>query len=212
MKRLLFVLALMALATPAYADGLALTYKDVSELTDLDGASVADGDFFILYDASAKDFVKTSAEGFAEVTASINGLTATATELNAAVDLSVASEIATADPAPAQSECGKTIFLNSTTEFATTLPAPLQGCKFSVVVKAAPSGADYTIVTTGADIIYGNSVSGDGALNASAEDTISLKSGSAVVGDRVDLFSDGTNWYATAITFTSAGITFTSAI
>ncbi len=47
-------------------------------------------------------------------------------------------------------ECGGTFFLNSATEFQTTLPAMntvSSGCYFKFIVKAAPASANYTIIT-----------------------------------------------------------------
>src|SRR5690242_12822680 len=44
-------------------------------------------------------------------------------------------------------DSGATLFLNSATEFATTLPAVAAGLRFTFIVKAAPSGASYTVVT-----------------------------------------------------------------
>jgi len=81
-KYLILIAALAFMATPAHADPRDVPNKSISEYSDLAGASVADGDFIKVYDASTGNWVKTSMEGFAEVTASINGLTASAAELN----------------------------------------------------------------------------------------------------------------------------------
>ena len=45
------------------------------------------------------------------------------------------------------SDHGKIFFLNAATEFEVKLPAPSLGLAMSFIVKAAPSGANYTIVT-----------------------------------------------------------------
>lgn len=109
------------------------------------------------------------------------------------------------------SECGKTIFLNSATEFATTLPSPVAGCYFRFIVKAAPSGANYTVVTaSSANIIYG-SVEVNGAVVAGVtEDTVSFVSAAAAIGDWVDLVSDGTNWYLSGSGVGVGAITLTA--
>lgn len=98
-------------------------------------------------------------------------------------------------------ECGKTIFLNSATEFATTLPAPSAGCEFKFFVKAAPSGADYTIATNaGADVIVitvnelETDSTEDGVQDDNA-DVINIKDGLGTVGDFIGCNSDGTKWY-----------------
>ena len=111
-------------------------------------------------------------------------------------------------------DSGKTILLNSTTEFATTLPAPTAGLKFTFIVVAAPSGASYTVVTNGsANIIVGKQfVSADAVGDTgTADDTITFVDGQAVAGDRVELISDGTKWYAYAFSAVAAGVTFTTA-
>jgi hypothetical protein len=109
---------------------------------------------------------------------------------------------------------GMVFYLNASTEFATTLPAPFMGARFTFIVKAAPSGASYTVVTaSSANIIKGlqNSVAGDAGDNGTADDTITFVDGQAVAGDKVELYSDGTSWFAYAISKVAAGITFTQA-
>lgn len=110
-------------------------------------------------------------------------------------------------------ECGKTIFLNSATEFATTLPAPVAGCYFKFIVKAAPAGANYTIVTNGgADILIGGvnelevDTADDGPYDDNA-DVITFIQAVAVVGDYVEMISDGTSWYFNGQTNADGGVT-----
>lgn len=125
------------------------------------------------------------------------------------------SEIVTATNVILASESGSTFYLNSATEFVSTLPAPALGLNFEFIVSAAPSGASYTIVTaSSANIIKGNivtSATGAADTETSGGDTISFVDGAAVAGDRVQLRSDGTSWFAygqcavaTAITITTA--------
>lgn len=123
-------------------------------------------------------------------------------------------KILTAASTLTKEDNGSIFFLNATTEFATTLPAPFLGAEFTFIVKAAPSGANYTVVTgSSANIIVGlqNSVAGDAGDSGTADDTISFVSGSAVAGDKVTVVSDGTSWFAYAISKVAAGITFTQA-
>ena len=70
-------------------------------------------------------------------------------------ELTAASSLANADS-------GKIFFLNSATEFATTLPAPKKGWEGTFIVKAAPDGADYTIVAPSGAIL--------GSISAGAAD------------------------------------------
>lgn len=128
------------------------------------------------------------------------------------------TEVVTATNVITAAENGRTFFLNSATEFVSTLPAPQAGLRFTFVVSAAPSGASYTIVTNGsANIIVGHVVSSD--LNAASDgdsetsggDTISFVDGKAVKGDTVELLCDGTNWYARAFCVAFDAITITTA-
>jgi hypothetical protein len=108
----------------------------------------------------------------------------------------------TATKAVGADESGKTFFLSSATEFVSTLPAPAAGLRYTFIVTAAPSGANYTIVTNGSsNIIKGSVYSSD--LNAASDadfetaggDTVNFVDSKAVAGDRVDVFCDGTNWF-----------------
>lgn len=266
MKLLSVALCVTMLSAGAQAaDNRLLPNARIADFTDLAGASVADGDFMLMYDTSADAWLKTSLEGYSEMVGALNGLTATVTELNyldittlgtgaaskavvldagddytwpaagilsygvlkdsagttlgaTAAELNLAADISanfedvTAANVLTTAECGKVTDLNSGTEFASTLPTPTSGCKFGFIVKAAPSGASYTVVTTGADIIYGVSTAINGGATGQAEDTITFVDGQAVIGDRVDVVSDGTNWYAIGLSSSAAGITFSSAI
>lgn len=114
-------------------------------------------------------------------------------------------------------ESGKTTFLSSATEFVSTLPAPAAGLKFSFVVAAAPSGASYTIVThDGSDLIHGVAASAADAggsvdsTSGTPADTITFVDGQALVGDRIDVISDGTYWYAFGLCADEDAITFSA--
>lgn len=126
-------------------------------------------------------------------------------------------ETVTATNVITAAESGKTFFLSSATEFVSTLPAPAVGLKYSFIVAAAPSGASYTIVThDGSDLIHGVAASAADAGGSvdttagTAADTITLVDGQALIGDRVDLISDGTYWYALGMCSDEDAITFTA--
>jgi hypothetical protein len=124
-------------------------------------------------------------------------------------------KILTATYTVPQNENGTIYYLNSATEFVTTLPTPFLGAEYTFIVKAAPSGANYTIVTaSSANIIAGIAFNGEAAGvgdSGQTDDTISFVSAQAVAGDHVVLRSDGTNWYASAFAKVAAGVTFTQA-
>jgi len=106
-------------------------------------------------------------------------------------------------------ECGKTIWLNSATEFATTLPAvtDLGGCKFKFIVKAAPVGTAYTIVTdSGSNLIDGIVVVNGASISCVDEDTITFTASAAISGDWVEVVTDGTNWYVEGTANAATGI------
>lgn len=127
----------------------------------------------------------------------------------------IASEIVTATRVLTAADSGKTIFLNSSTEFATTLPAPAQGLFFRFIVTAAPSGASYTVATDAAAQILAGQVfgsdGGDGDSETTATGTtITFVDGASVVGDTAEVISDGTSWFARCWTnVATTGITIT---
>lgn len=110
-------------------------------------------------------------------------------------------------------ESGTTYFLSHATEFVSTLPAPAAGLKYTFIVANAPETDSYTIVTnSSANVIFGAIASSDGAATAASAgvgaDTITFVDGAADIGDRVELISDGTNWYATGFCGIATAITF----
>jgi hypothetical protein len=113
------------------------------------------------------------------------------------------------------SESGSVFFLSHATEFVSTLPAPAAGLHFNFIVANAPETDSYTIVTNGSsNIILGQvytSAGADGDSETSGADTITFVDSQAVVGDRVELFCDGTNWFAYCFCDVAAGITITTA-
>lgn len=109
---------------------------------------------------------------------------------------------------------GKTLFIDNATGFITTLPAPIAGFRCEVINKTANTSGNHTLVTaSSANIIKGNqnSVAGDAGDSGTADDTISFVANQSVAGDRVELRSDGTSWFAYATSRVAAGITFTQA-
>lgn len=111
-------------------------------------------------------------------------------------------------------ESGKIFFLNSATEFVSTLPAPKAGLRFTFIVTAAPSGASYTVVTTSStNIIKGMQLPAASAAGdtGTADDTVSFVDGQSVAGDMLEVWSDGTSWFAVGYSRVAAGLTFTQA-
>ena len=120
------------------------------------------------------------------------------------------SEVVTEANVITAAESGTVFFLNSATEFASTLPAVQAGLHFTFIITAAPSGANYTVVTNGgADVIQGQAVVNGSAVPAVNEDSINFVSAAAAVGDYVELWCDGTNWYVAGQGVAAGAITFT---
>lgn len=118
-----------------------------------------------------------------------------------------AQEVVTATNVITAAESGTTFFLNSATEFVSTLPAPAVGLKFKFVVQAAPSGASYTIVAASGTPIHGivfskdlNGATDSGATAGTGVLTITLVDSKAQKGDTVIIESNGTDWFALCFT------------
>lgn len=113
-------------------------------------------------------------------------------------------------------ESGTTFFLSHATEFVSTLPAVAAGLWYEFVVANAPETASYTIVTpAGANLIFGHVVTaqdagGSSDTDESGADTITFVDSKAVVGDRVRVVCDGTNWFASGFCKVFDAITFTA--
>lgn len=128
------------------------------------------------------------------------------------------AEIASTTKGLAASENGDTVFLNLAAGFVTTLPAPALGLRYTFIVRTAPTSGSYTIVTaSSANIIKGSvytsdvNAANDADFETSGGDTISFVQSKAVAGDRVELFCDGTNWFAYGFCTVHDAITITTA-
>jgi hypothetical protein len=134
--------------------------------------------------------------------------------INGAVG-TMANELLAATEVLVAADSGKVLFLNHATEFDTMLPAPAAGLRFTFIVTGAPSGANYTITSPSANQILGqvytvdvNSAT-DPDFEVSGSNTISFVTAKSVAGDRVDIFCDGTLYYAYAFCSVFDAITFT---
>lgn len=141
-------------------------------------------------------------------------ITATGAQINAATVAGSATRTVTTTATITAADHNCTIYLNSATGFVTTLPAPIAGFFCEVISKLANTSGNHTIVTaSSSNIIIGNqnSVAGDAGDTSTADDTISFVANSSLAGDKVELRSDGTSWFAYAISRVAAGMTFTQA-
>jgi hypothetical protein len=169
--------------------------------------------------APGATIVATSAAGVESTVdvselAKLDGLTATPTQLNAASLAASAVRTVTTTATITAADHNGVLFLNSATGFVTTLPAPIAGFQCEVISKLANTSGNHTVVTAASgNVIVGNqnSVAGDAGDTGTADDTISFVANQSLAGDRVLLRSDGTSWFAYAISRVAAGITFTQA-
>lgn len=114
-------------------------------------------------------------------------------------------------------DSGSTFYLNSATEFGTTLPPAKLGLEFTFIVAAAPASASYTVVSaSSANIIKGHVLTsqdagGSSDSETSGGDTLTFVDSKAVVGDRAKVSSDGTSWFVVASSKVFDAITITTA-
>lgn len=196
-------------------DMLGLTSTQLDNLNDLSGTELTALNGITLGTVAASKAVTVDSNKDA---GSFRNLTATGTITADKFLGSPVSEVVTAANVITAAESGSVFFLNSATEFASTLPAPALGLTFTFIVSAAPSGASYTITTnSSANIIKGQVFTSDvdSATDADFEtsggDTISFVDAKAVAGDTVVVISDGTNWFARCFCSVFDAITITTA-
>lgn len=115
----------------------------------------------------------------------------------------------TATLALTAAQSGSFVTLDALAGFATTLPAVAAGLRFVFVVKTAPTSNGYTLNTASGNTLFGtHSVTATGGGTAiAAAHIITLVANSAVVGDRVSVESDGTNWYVSAVSTLKNSVT-----
>jgi len=105
-------------------------------------------------------------------------------------------------------ENGKTFYLDDAGGFTSTLPAPLAGLGYTFIVTTAPTTSYIITTNAGADLLFGTFLDIVGELvYFSAQDTFNFVLNVSLVGDRLEVESDGTNWYCKAFSGADGGIT-----
>lgn len=119
------------------------------------------------------------------------------------------AEVVTTTNVIAATENGTTYYLNAAGGFTSTLPAPALGLKFRFIVKTAPTTAYIIVTTSGANLMYGMMLerAGTAGVAGAARDTFNFVANQAIVGDWVEFYSDGTNWYYHGMVDVAAGNT-----
>lgn len=146
--------------------------------------------------------------------AALDGLTASAAEINGLADVSERFETLTANRTLTAVDSNKVFFLNAVAGFDVTLPAPVVGMTFHFIVQTAPTSNGYDIATNGGDDIMKGIVteadSATGAVDQNA-DNLNLAANVAVAGDWVDMVSDGTSWFVRGQVAANGGAVFSTA-
>ena len=114
------------------------------------------------------------------------------------------------DPAPTVGESNKTFFCPAIGATTITVPAPVAGLQFNVVMTGITTGV--ITVDCGAGLLIGRvfASSGGNEDSGTADRNILFTAGSGAgqPGDLCELVSDGTSWIASCFCDVTGGITF----
>lgn len=106
------------------------------------------------------------------------------------------------------SDSGKLFTLSAAAGVAVTLPSvAIAGFKARFTVGAAFATTNFTVVAPTA-VIQGSADVNSTLVPAANETTISFVATAETVGDYIEIYSDGTNFYAYGIAAAAGGITF----
>jgi hypothetical protein len=109
------------------------------------------------------------------------------------------------------SDSGKYFTLSASAGVAVTLPSvTVAGFRARFTVGSAFATTNFTIVAPTA-VIQGSADVNSTLVPASNENTISFVASAETVGDFIEIYSDGTNFYAYGIGQASGSVTFTVA-
>ncbi len=105
-------------------------------------------------------------------------------------------------------ETGKTFYLSAVGGFTSTLPAPASGLNYKFIVRTAPTTAYIITTNSGDNILHGTFLDIVGELTPFAsQDTLNFVASTSIIGDRLEVESDGSLWYCKAISGVDGGIT-----
>jgi hypothetical protein len=108
------------------------------------------------------------------------------------------------------SDSGKLFTLSGSAGVAITLPSvTVAGFRARFTVGSAFATTNFTIVSS-TNVIQGSADVNSTLVPASNENTISFVATAETIGDYVELYSDGTNFYAYGIGAGAGAITFTA--
>lgn len=135
----------------------------------------------------------------------VDTLTLGNTTFNGGTEVVTTTNIITAD------ENGKTFFLDSTTGFTSTLPAPAAGLKFKFIVSKVNTSGNSVIATNGAAaILRGSADVLSTRVGCAAQKQANIIASTTVLGDWLEFTSDGASWFVTGVSSATGGFTFTA--
>ena len=119
-----------------------------------------------------------------------------------------ANEVVTSTNVITAVETDTTFYLDTAGGFTSTLPAPAANLRYTFIVSTAPTTAYIITTNSGGNVLYGTFLDIVGELvYFSAQDTLNFVASTSLVGDRLEVESDGTNWYCKAFSGADVGIT-----
>lgn len=145
---------------------------DFSEGISVDGTTVIDGDGGVTF-----------------TTGAFTGLSSLTGGIVTTVDTIVATTTLTTSSANVQ------LLAASAVTETITLPAATDGARFSFVVTGALTGATAIIDSAEGDNINGAIMVNDAWVNCVDEDQINFITDGELIGDNIEMISDGTGWY-----------------
>jgi len=119
-----------------------------------------------------------------------------------------ATEVVTTTNVITAAETGTTFYLNTAGGFTSTLPAAAANLRYKFIVSTAPTTAYIITTNSSANVLFGFFLDIVGEqVYFSAQDTLNFVASTSLVGDFLEVESDGTNWYCTAKSGADGGIT-----
>ncbi len=175
---------------------------------------------FITTDGNANQGIAKVTQWWLGASGAEAQINATPAEINQGADMSVKGETLVDDETAAATDNGKTFFMSHATEFDITLPllsTVVKGWHCKVIIGLTPSGANYRILEHGSDSgkITCNGISesetdtGDDAEYNAAGTTLTIASGAGLLGDWVDIYTNGIFWFVTGHAAADGGIAVT---
>lgn len=171
----------------------------------LGGVQIAAG----IADAQAVQLKAIHANSGMEIAAGTLGIDISTTGQTTIAGATLTGGAITTTDILAASESGTTFSVAQTSSYAITLPTAAAGLNYRFVVITAGAFTVTIATAAAANHLYGTIVNDiTSVLPVSANNTFTLVSGTAAVGDSIEVWGiDATHWYATAKTSANGGIT-----